>query len=53
MSRVGKKPIRIPDNTKIVLDGDNLVVKGSKGELRQIIHSEINLDIKDSILKWQ
>ncbi len=51
MSRVGKKPIRIPDNTKIDLTGDKLVVKGAKGELCQIIHSEIDLDIKDNYIK--
>jgi len=51
MSRVGKKPVHIPDNTKIDLTGDKLVVKGAKGELCQIIHSEIDLDIKDNYIK--
>ncbi len=51
MSRVGKKPIRIPDKTKIILDGDTLVVKGAKGELSQTINSEINLDIKDNYIE--
>lgn len=47
MSRVGKKPIRIPENINIDLSGDNLTVKGVKGELCQTINSEIDLDIKD------
>jgi len=51
MSRVGNKPIRIPDKTKIVLTGDNLVVKGAKGELHQTINSVINLNIKDKYVE--
>ncbi len=51
MSRVGKKTIHIHANTKITLDGDNLVVKGDKGELSQRINSEINLDIKDKSIE--
>jgi len=53
MSRVGKKPIHIPNNVKIALDGDKLDVKGSKGELSRIINSEIKLDIKDNRIDVQ
>ncbi len=51
MSRVGKKPIEIPDEAKVVLNGDQLMVKGAKGELTQTIHSEIELDVKDKLIE--
>jgi len=51
MSRVGNKPIRIPDNIKIVLDEGKLVVNGAKGKLSQVINPEINLDIDDKYVK--
>ena len=43
MSRTGKKPIPIPNDVKIDLKGDLLIVKGPKGELKQNIHPNINI----------
>ncbi|KKR78484.1 MAG: 50S ribosomal protein L6 [Microgenomates group bacterium GW2011_GWB1_40_9] len=34
MSRIGKTPIEIPQGVTITKDGNELVVKGPKGELR-------------------
>ncbi|MGD9210457.1 MAG: 50S ribosomal protein L6 [Desulfobacteraceae bacterium] len=48
MSRVGKKPIPIPEKTKITLKDDVLTVQGSKGILSRQIHSGVKLDITDS-----
>lgn len=41
MSRIGNKPINIPSGVSIERIGLEVVVKGSKGELRQMIDSEI------------
>ena len=41
MSRIGNKPINIPSGVSIERIGTEVVVKGSKGELRQMIDSEI------------
>lgn len=41
MSRIGNKPISIPSGVSIERIGLEVVVKGSKGELRQMIDSEI------------
>ncbi len=35
MSRIGKKPIPIPDKVQVTIDGSEVTVKGPKGELRQ------------------
>ncbi len=37
MSRIGFKPVEIPANVTVTLDGDVLTVKGPKGELKQVI----------------
>nr|HID59236.1 50S ribosomal protein L6 [Desulfobacterales bacterium] len=47
MSRVGKKPIPIPDNVDIVYDGNQILVKGIKGELSRTLDPCVRLNIKD------
>lgn len=41
MSRVGKKPIPIPAGVSVEVGGSEVVVRGSKGELRQAVDPEI------------
>jgi len=43
MSRVGQKPISLPQEVKIDLKGDLLTVKGPKGELRRKIHPTVHI----------
>jgi large subunit ribosomal protein L6 len=50
MSRVGKKPIRIPDKTKITYANKFLTVEGGKGKLSQTIHPSCDLNIKDGVM---
>jgi large subunit ribosomal protein L6 len=50
MSRVGKKPIQIPDNAKISFDNKVLTVKGDKGTLTQTIHPDVDLKIEDGVM---
>ncbi|MBT8373210.1 MAG: 50S ribosomal protein L6 [Desulfobacterales bacterium] len=50
MSRVGKKPISIPDKTKISYADRLLTVEGAKGILSQTIHPAIDLKIEDSVM---
>jgi large subunit ribosomal protein L6 len=47
MSRVGKKPIDIPSNVKVALDGKTVKVEGPKGKLEQKVHQRINVEVKD------
>jgi large subunit ribosomal protein L6 len=48
MSRIGKLPITLPTGVSVTL-GDNKVVtvKGPKGELKQQIRENVNIEIKD------
>lgn len=48
MSRVGRRPIVIPQGVEVHFDGSMLSVKGPKGELRSPIHSKVMLSIDDS-----
>jgi large subunit ribosomal protein L6 len=51
MSRVGKKPIAIPEKTQVSLKADIITVKGPKGTLTRQIHPGVKLDIGDSEIR--
>lgn len=48
MSRIGIKPIAIPEGVKVTLDNDTLTVTGPKGTLLRRIHPEMKIIVKDS-----
>ena len=50
MSRVGRKPIPIPDKTKITFADRLLTVAGEKGTLSQAINPAIELKIEDGVV---
>ncbi len=48
MSRIGKKPVNIPNGVTISVGGDNsITVKGPKGELKQLVDRDIKVEVKD------
>jgi large subunit ribosomal protein L6 len=50
MSRVGKKPITIPDKTKITYSDKLLVIEGAKGKLSHTVHPAIDLSIENGVM---
>lgn len=50
MSRVGNKPIQIPDKAKISYSDRELTVEGQNGKLSQSIHPAVELKIEDGVL---
>ena len=50
MSRVGKKPIPVPEKTKITYKDRVLSVQGEKGVLTRTIHPDVDLKIEDKIM---
>jgi len=50
MSRIGKKPIEIPEGVKVELTEKEAKVLGPKGELIQTIHPEIKIESKDGMI---
>ncbi len=48
MSRIGKKPILIPGNVKVKVEGQKVTISGPKGELQKEIQPEIKIEIKNN-----
>lgn len=48
MSRIGKKPILIPEGVEVRVDDGKVMVKGPKGELFQKIRPEIGIEVRDN-----
>ena len=51
MSRIGNKPITVPDGVEVTLDGKIITVKGPKGTLIREINSNINVSLEDKLIK--
>ena len=52
MSRIGKKPVEVPSGVTINVNSANeVVVKGPKGELKQLINGDIKVEVKDGSLE--
>lgn len=47
MSRIGKKPIKIPEGVEIKLEEEKVSVSGPKGEISREIRPEIKVEIKN------
>jgi large subunit ribosomal protein L6 len=50
VSRVGRKPITIPAGITVKTAGQEISVKGPKGELQATIHPAISVDLADGVL---
>lgn len=48
MSRIGKHPVAVPDGVTVTIDGQTVVVKGPRGELKRTLHAEIGVALKDN-----
>ena len=47
MSRIGKKPIEIPQGVEVKITGQQIMIKGPKGELSQGVRPEIKVEVKE------
>ena len=50
MSRIGKKPIPIPEKVKFSLDGSRITVQGLKGKLSHCVHPSVELRIEAGVV---
>jgi large subunit ribosomal protein L6 len=53
MSRIAKAPVTIPSGVDVKLEGNNMTVKGSKGQLSFDFNSAISVEITDNVLSVQ
>lgn len=51
MSRIGKKPILIPEGVEVVIEKKQITVKGPKGTLTREIHDAVNVEYKENEIK--
>jgi large subunit ribosomal protein L6 len=47
MSRIGNKPVEIPEGVTLDLNGQDVKAKGAKGELSLRIHDEVSVKMED------
>jgi large subunit ribosomal protein L6 len=51
MSKIGKKPIEIPENVKINFEDDLVIVKGPLGEIKLQIPPKIKVNLENNLIK--
>lgn len=44
MSRIGNKPVDLPDKVNVTINGQEIKVKGPKGELEMLVHPKITVE---------
>ncbi len=50
MSRIGRKPITVPDAVTVEVSPGHVAVKGPKGELAQILSSDMKVEQTEGVL---
>lgn len=50
MSRIGKNPISVPSGVEVKVDGQDVAVKGPKGELSVTIAVPITVSLEDGVI---
>jgi large subunit ribosomal protein L6 len=51
MSRIGKLPISLPAGVEVVIDGQEVEVKGPNGALRRQFHPMVQIEREDGVLR--
>ncbi len=47
MSRIGKRPVAVPDGVTATVDGQTVSAKGPKGELKFVVNDEVLVKFED------
>src|SRR5688572_13679443 len=50
MSRIGRKPIPVPGNVTVTIDGSTVKVKGPRGELTRTFRPEMAIELNDGVV---
>ncbi len=51
MSRIGKKPVMVPEGVTATLDGQKIVAKGPRGELSFVVNDEVLVKLENGEVK--
>ncbi len=52
MSRIANNPITVPDNVEVNMNGEQVSIKGGKGELTHTLHALVNMEQDGKLLKF-
>ena len=50
MSRIGNKPITVPEGVQVTLEGNKITVKGPKGTLTKELHSNMKISLENNVI---
>ena len=50
MSRIGNKPVEIPDGVEVAIEPGRVTVKGPKGELTQEVSPDMKVELDDGVV---
>ena len=50
MSRIGNKPITVPDGVEVKLDGQKITVKGPEGTLERDLHNNMEVKMENNVI---
>ena len=50
MSRIGNKPITVPEGVEIKIDGQKVTVKGPKGSLEKEFHKNMKINLEGNVI---
>ena len=51
MSRIGKKPVAVPEGVTATVEGQTVKAKGPKGELAFVVNDEVLVKMEDGSIK--
>ena len=50
MSRIGNKPIIVPEGVEVKIDGQTITVKGPKGTLQKEFHKNMKITLENNVI---
>lgn len=50
MSRIGRKPIDVPSEVDVKINGNHIIVKGTKGTLERTIVEDISVELNNNVI---
>lgn len=53
MSRIGNKPIEVPEGVTLDVNGQDVKTKGAKGELEMRVHDDVSVKMEDGVVKLE
>ncbi len=51
MSRIGKKPVQIPEGVIATVEGQTVTAKGPKGELNFVVNKEVLVKMEEGAIQ--